>query len=148
MLETWRNWISAFDRAFETDDWTNAREYLTEDVVYIVAGVPFACELRGRDAVINGFQKSLATFDRKFDTRHWEPVDLKVWSDTAVTCLAKGRYTLGDKPPITFSAKSCWFFRDGRISAMTDIYDVSEVNALETLQWLAAHGDGIDASYV
>ena len=148
MLETWRSWIAAFDRAYETDDWTEAQNYLTDDVVYSVAGVPFACELRGRENVLAGFRKSLTNFDRKFDRRDWEAVDLKVWSDHAVTAFAKGNYTLGAKPPITFAAKSAWFFRDGKISLMTDIYDVTEVNAAQTLDWLAMHGEGIDASYV
>ncbi|MEO0884110.1 MAG: nuclear transport factor 2 family protein [Pseudomonadota bacterium] len=148
MLETWNTWIAAFDRAFETGDWSNAQNFLTDDVVYIVAGVPFACELRGRDEVIAGFRKSLENFDRKFDSRNWEAVDLKVWADHAVTGLAKGRYELNGKPPITFAARSAWFFRGGKISLMTDIYDVAEVNAMNTLQWLAEHGTDMDASYV
>lgn len=148
MLETWKNWIAAFDQAFETDDWDDARRFLTPDVVYIVAGVPFACELRGRDAVIAGFQKSLTNFDRKFDRRGWEAVDVKVWADHAITGLAKGDYTLDGKPPITFSARSAWHFRDGQISLMTDIYDLNEVNAMQALEWLAKHGDGMDASYM
>lgn len=148
MLETWKHWIAAFDRAFETDDWTEAESHLTEDVVYFVAGVPFACELRGRNAVIAGFRKSLENFDRKFDSRSWEAVDIKVWADHAITGLAKGRYEHRGKPPITFAARSAWFFRGEQISVMTDIYDVSEVNAMETLGWLAEHGAEMDASYL
>lgn len=147
MLETWEHWIAAFNEACETDDWTFAPRFLTEDVVYVVAGAPFACELRGRDAVVAGFRKSVTNFDRKFDRRNWEAVDLKVWSDHAVTALAKGDYVSGDKPPITFSAKSAWFFREGKISLMTDIYDLSEVNAMRALEWLARHGAEMDARY-
>ncbi|MEO1407536.1 MAG: nuclear transport factor 2 family protein [Pseudomonadota bacterium] len=147
MIETWKQWIEAFDRAFETRDWTAARNFLTEDVVYVVAGAPFACELRGRDQVIEGFQKSLTNFDQKFTTRHWEPVDLHVWADQAVTCLAKGAYTLNGKPPITFAAKGSWFFRDDKICLMTDIYDLSEINSIKTLEWLATHGSNMNPSY-
>lgn len=147
MIETWQNWIAAFDLAFETDDWTEAQTYLTEDVVYVVAGVPFACDLRGRNAVIGGFRKSLENFDRKFDSRRWEAVDLKVWANHAITGLAKGRYELRGKPPITFAARSAWFFRGTQISLMTDIYDITEVNSMRTLEWLAQHGGDMDASY-
>lgn len=148
MFENWKKWIAAFERAVETDDWAPAGDYLASDVVYIVAGAPFACELRGRDTVLQGFRKSVSNFDRKFDKRAWQAVNLKVWDDNAVTAFAKGDYVLAGKPDITFSARSSWFFRDGRISAMTDLYDVAEINAAQTLQWLATHGDGMDPSYV
>nr|WP_070959239.1 nuclear transport factor 2 family protein [Hyphomonas sp. Mor2] len=148
ILETWRAWINAFDRAFETGDWSHAESFLTDDVVYIVAGVPFACELRGRSAVIEGFKKSLSNFDSKFDERRWEAVDLHIWEDHAITAYAKGDYVLAGKPPLTFAAKGQWFFRDNKISVMTDIYDLTQVNVQESLQWLATHGADMDASYV
>jgi hypothetical protein len=147
MIETWEKWIAAFDRAFETDRWDEARSFLTEDVVYVVAGVPFGCELRGREEVIAGFRKSLDNFDRRFDKRYWEAVDLRVWADQSVTCLAKGSYTLAGKPPLTFAAKGSWFFRGENICLMTDIYDISEVHASRALEWLAVHGQDLDASY-
>ena len=148
ILETWRDWISAFDQAFETGDWSKARSFLTDDVVYIVAGAPFACELRGREAVIGGFQKSLSNFDERIDERRWEAVDVKQWEDHAITAYAKGDYVLAGKPPITFSAQSHWFFRGDKISVMTDVYDLTQVNVQETLQRLAPHGADKDASYV
>jgi hypothetical protein len=147
MIETWEKWIATFDRAFETDRWDEARSFLTDDVVYIVAGAPFGCELRGREQVIAGFRKSLDNFDRRFDTRHWEAVDLRAWADQAVTCLAKGSYVRTGKPLLTFAAKGSWFFREGKISLMTDVYDISEVHAQRALEWLAVHGKDLDASY-
>lgn len=148
ILNVWRDWIAAFDGAFDSGDWTKAGRFLSDDVVYIVAGVPFACELRGRDAVMAGFKKSLTNFDKKFDERRWEAVDLRVWDEHAITGYAKGDYVLQGKPPITFSAKSHWFFRDGKISVMTDVYDLTQTQVQETLQWLAEHGSDMDASYV
>jgi ketosteroid isomerase-like protein len=148
VLKVWKEWIAAFDRACATDDWSSLSAFLTEDAVYIVAGAPFACEIRGREAVVAGFRRSIHGFDRKFDTRTWEGVGIKVWGETAITARAKGSYRLGSKPPISFSAHGSWYFRDGRISLMTDIYDVSEADVIATLQWLGEHGAGMDASYV
>lgn len=31
---------------------------------------------------------------------------------------------------------------------MTDIYDLAEIDVIDTLTWLAMFGDGLDASYV
>lgn len=44
-------------RSFVGKSIAAAQEYLTEDVSYVVAAVPFDCELRGRDSVIAGFQE-------------------------------------------------------------------------------------------
>lgn len=147
MIDIWEKWIAAFDQAVVTDDWSEAGPFLSDDVVYVVAGTPFGCELRGRDRVIAGLGKSLDNFDRRFKTRGWEAVDLRLWADQAVTCLAKGTYTMDGKPTLTFAAKGSWFFRGGKITLMTDNYDLSEINARRALEWLAVHGKNLDASY-
>jgi ketosteroid isomerase-like protein len=147
MLEFWKTWITAFDAAAASDDWSALGRFLTEDAVYTVAGVPYACEIRGRDAVIAAFQKSLRGFDRKFDRRFYEAVGIKVWGETAITARAKVRYTLAGAPDVSFSARGAWFFRGGLISVMTDIYDSSEVDLVETLAWLQHYGAGFDPTY-
>lgn len=147
MLELWRDWIAAFDRACTTDDWSGLGERLSEDVVYVVAGVPYACELRGRDAVLAGFARSVRNFDRRFDSRSWSGVGIRLWTPNAVTGRARGYYTLVGKPDLTFSAQAQWIFRDGRISVMTDLYDPHEADTSAALAWLAEHGAGLDPSY-
>lgn len=104
MIDRWKDWIAAFDAACETDDWAPLSAFLTEDVVYIVAGAPFACEIRGRDNVIAGFRKSVYGFDRKFDSREWTGVGIKLWGIEAVTARAQGRYTRDGKAPLSFAA--------------------------------------------
>lgn len=147
MLERWNAWIAAFDQACESDDWGPLETFLTEDVVYTVAGVPFACELRGRAAVIAGFQKSVRGFDRKFDRRHWTGVGVRVWAPNAISARAQGRYELAGAPPLTFAAKGHWVFRGDRISVMSDVYDTAEADIAAALAWLAEHGAGMDPSY-
>lgn len=147
MLDHWKSWIAAFDRACQTDDWTPLAAFLTEDVVYIVAGAPFACEVRGRDAVIAAFQKSIGNFDRKFDERHWRGVGVRVWAPNAITGRAQGRYRMAGKPELIFSAYGHWYYRGDKICLMTDIYDLSEQDVIEALEWLGMHGEGLDPSY-
>lgn len=148
MLDLWRGWITNFDNAVVTDDWEFAEEFLAEDVVYVVAGAPFGCELRGRENVVAGFKRSLTNFDRKFDERRWEAVNINLWNHQAITCLAKGDYLMEGKPPITFAAHGQWFFRDQKICLMTDLYDLNEVNTIETLGWLDKYGDDLDPNYL
>ena len=148
MLERWKSWIAAFDQATVDDDWDRLKPYLCEDVVYAVHGVPFTCELRGRDAVLAGFAKSIRGFDRKLDRRMWHGVGVKASPTGAITGRAMGVYLRGDLPPLTFSASSQWLFRGDQISVMTDIYDLSEADSEAAMVWLTQHGQDLDASYV
>lgn len=147
IIERWREWIGVFDQACENDDWSTLAPFLTDDVVYAVTGAPFACELRGSDAVIAGFAKSIRNFDRKFDERRWFGVGTCSWEPNAVTGRAMGWYRIGDEPPITFSAKSLWLFRDDRLSVMVDVYDTTEHDVIRTLEQLAGLGLDADPTY-
>jgi hypothetical protein len=148
MIERWREWIAAFDASVADDNWDRLAPFLCDDVVYSVAGVPFACEVHGRDAVIAAFAKSIRNFDRHFDERHWHGVGVHAFPPNAVTGRSMGRYRLAGKPELTFSAQSLWLFRGDRLCIMTDIYDVSEADVIMALEWLGLYGEGFDASYV
>ena len=135
IIDRWREWIGVFDRACEDDDWSRLAPFLTDDVVYAVIGAPFACELRGRDAVIAGFARSIRNFDRKFDERRWFGVGIRNrWEPNAVTGRAMGWYRIGDEAPITFSAKGLWLFRGDRLSVIVDVYDTTEHDVIRTLE--------------
>lgn len=147
MIETWRTWTAAFDRAVESDDWESLRPLLTEDVTYTVSGVPFACHLVGADAVLAGFRKSICGFDRHFDRRWWFGVGVREFAPDVVTARAMGVYQLGDRPLLHFSVPSLWRFCGGRIAAMQDCYDLAEADIQSALGWLAEHAPHLDASY-
>jgi hypothetical protein len=147
MIEQWRAWISTFDKAVESDDWDGLRPLLDPDVTYTVSGVPFACHLAGVDAVLAGFQKSIAGFDRHFDRRWWFGVGVREFAPDVVTARAMGVYQLDDKPLLHFSAPSIWRFKDGKVAAMQDCYDLAEGDVQVALAWLGQHAPELDASY-
>lgn len=147
MIERWQNWISAFDAAVESDDWERLRPLLADDATYTVSGAPFACHLVGADAVLAGFRKSIANFDRHFDQRWWFGVGVREFAPDMVTGRAMGVYRLADKPLLHFSAQSQWRFRDGQVAAMNDIYDLMESDSQAALAWLAEYGSTLDPSY-
>jgi hypothetical protein len=147
MIELWQNWISAFDLAVESDDWGPLRPMLDEGVTYTVSGAPFACHLVGAEAVIAGFRKSISNFDRQFDQRWWFGVGVREFAPDVISARAMGVYRLADKPLLHFSARSLWRFRDGKVVAMQDCYDVCEHDVQAALAWLAEHAPQADASY-
>lgn len=117
MIELWQNWISAFDLAVDSDDWSPLRPLLDDDVTYTVSGAPFACHLVGAEAVIAGFRKSISNFDRQFDQRWWFGVGVREFAPDVVSARAMGVYRLADKPLLHFSAHSDWRFREGKVIA-------------------------------
>jgi SnoaL-like domain len=147
MLDRWNTWISAFNQSCTDDDWARLEPYLADDVIYVVAGAPFACEIRGRDEVIAGFAKSIRNFDRHFDERRWYGVGIRVQEPNCVTGRSMGWYRLGNHAPITFSAISQWVFRGDHISVMTDVYDTQEADVVATMTRLAELGLDLDPSY-
>jgi hypothetical protein len=147
MIDLWRTWIGAFDKAVASDDWDSLRPLLAPDVTYTVSGVPFACHLVGVDAVLAGFERSITNFDRHFDRREWFGVGVREFSPDVVTGRAMGVYRLGDKPPLYFSAPSIWRFNGGKLAAMQDCYDLAENDVQDALAWLAQHAPDLDASY-
>ncbi|WP_298302461.1 hypothetical protein [uncultured Erythrobacter sp.] len=147
MIARWREWIAAFDKAVETDDWDALAPFLDPKVTYTVSGAPFACSLAGRDTVLAGFAKSIANFDRQFDQRWWFGVGVREFAPDAITGRAMGVYRLGDKPLLHFSAKSLWRFKRDQLIAMNDIYDLAEADVQNALKWLGQHAPEVDASY-
>ena len=148
ILKTWRAFLDAFNTACETDDWTPLEPFLTECVRYRVTGIPFACQIEGRDAVIAGFAKSIRGFDRNFDTRQHEPVAVRAYDPDTVTALAWGKYEKAGLPDVRIAAQGYWHFKDGKSDAMQDVWDVTLVENQQALSWLAEHGEDMDASYV
>jgi hypothetical protein len=148
LIDRWREWITAFDQCTADNHWQRLEPYLAVDVVYGVQGVPYACEVRGRQAVIAAFSKSINGFDRKFDERRWMGVGIKVWEPGAITGRATGWYRLGEHAPMTFSAQSAWIFKGDQLSLMTDIYDSSEADVQLALGMLAQLGSAFNPSYV
>lgn len=148
MIKTWRAFLDAFNDACTTDEWAQLAPFLTEDVQYRVTGMPFACQIKGRDAVIAGFAKSIRGFDRHFDTRQHEPVAIRISEPDTVTAFAWGRYEKAGLPDVRIAAQGYWHFAEGKINAMLDIWDVTLMENQQALAWLEKHGGDMDASYV
>ncbi|OYQ33225.1 hypothetical protein CHU93_03045 [Sandarakinorhabdus cyanobacteriorum] len=147
MLEQFQAWVTAFDACVADDDWQRLVPMLADDVAYLVTGVPFGCDLRGRDAVLAGFARSIANFDRQFDERQWFGVGWRA----AGPCLAgraMGVYRRAGAPVLSFSAREQLHLRDdGRIGLIVDVYDLAELDNQLAMAWLASHGAGLDPSY-
>ncbi|MCH7869286.1 MAG: nuclear transport factor 2 family protein [Myxococcales bacterium] len=63
-------YAAAFEKAYESDDWTCVEPFFAEHAVYDV-GIAFAGHecFEGRSAILSYFKQVLDQFDRRFDSR-------------------------------------------------------------------------------
>jgi hypothetical protein len=147
MIAQWQAWVSAFDSCCADGHWARLEPLLAPDMRYTVAGAPFACDIAGRDAVIAGFARSIASFDSHFDERRWIGVGIREIPPNIVTGRATGWYRMGNRPPLSFSAQSVWRFEGPLLAAITEVYDPAEADVQQAMAWLATHAPGLDPSY-
>jgi hypothetical protein len=135
-----------FEKTYADDDWTRLAPYFHEDAVYEVQGdVAWACTLEGREAVFRGIKRSLDGFDRRFASRELSADGPPEVDGTRVRLSGRVTYRRDDLPPLLLELTEVIEFDGDRIARITDVYDDRVGPALD---WLAAHGEGFDVSYV
>lgn len=144
-IKRFLDYFERFETALNTGIWEPVGDALEDDAVYTVEGVPFACEIKGRDAILQGFEKSTAAFDKSMDVRLLEiqsmtrlgPGKLRV-----DLLSGYGRDSVGTmSAPVTIEVE----LGEGGISRLRDLYD-PELTA-PALTWLAMNMPDADPSY-
>lgn len=149
-LEIWRQWYQAFERSASDDQWSRLADLMTPDVQYRIVGAPFSCVLKGREAIIDGFRRSFAGFDHRFDKRSHIVTRSRVVEPGHVEAHVWGLYEKAGLPPLAFPAIGHWHIDEGRIGLMVDFYDPGLNETLAALEWIGTHGPslgGLDPRY-
>ncbi len=139
------DYFRAFEACLATNDWEPLRPWLCDDVTYEVEGVPFACTLRGADAVLRGFRTSTDAFDRKLDARSLDIVVAHRLDARRVRVELISGYERAGAPPLRVPVTIELELRDGRIARLHDSYDPDFTAG--ALRWIQDHGEGLDPRY-
>lgn len=135
----------AFEAAYESGDWAPLAAFLHEDITYEVMNMPFHCVIRGRDAVLAGFARSIERFDKL--CIRTVGVDSSIHEEGANVLVNGGmRFERDGAPPTSARLWEIATYRDGLIERLLDIYDPGTGPAFE--RWMATWGQGLDPSYV
>lgn len=135
-----------FEKTYLDDDWSRLEPYFAPDATYEVSGEPFACTLRGRDAIFAGIKKSLDGFDRRFAARAVALEGAPVVEGDTVTLPWAVTYERPGAPPMVLRGRSSAACADGRITHLADAYEAPVIAT--TKAWLAQYGTDLDPSYV
>lgn len=135
---------AAFEVAYESDDWAPLGEFLDEQISYEVVNMPFHCIVSGREAVLNGFQRSVARFDRL--CRRTVGIDSSIRQEGDKVLVNAGiRFERSGAPTIEVRLWEVASYSDGRMTRLIDIYDRDDRERFEV--WMTAWGEGLDPRY-
>lgn len=145
-MHRFMEYFDEFEQALQTGAWSAVANALSDDVRYSVEGVPFGCEIQGRDAVVQAFQRSTSAFDATMDFRMLEIVSLaRLGQDHIRVDLLSG-YGRDDTgtvtAPVTIEVKA----DEHGIVELRDVYD--PVLTAPALAWIAENFADADPSYV
>lgn len=145
-MGTFMDYFQAFEEAISENEWTALESYFHTDARYSVEGVPFACEVSGRDAILTALQRSTGAFDATMDFRMLEIISmLRVSENTIRVDLVSGygRDAIGSMTaPVSMEVT----VKDNRIQRLRDIYD--QTLTRPGLAWLAVNAPDADPTYL
>jgi len=132
-------YAAAFEKAYESDDWSLVEPFFTEDAVY-VAGLPdpMGGRFEGRDAILAYFKRVLDGFDRRFASREIGLVEGPREEGGAVWIRGRVLYTAPGVPDLAFALEETASFEGCRIRCLEDRYDAETIREIE--DYVRAHG--------
>ncbi len=133
----------AYARAFEvavlTDDWTILEPFFAPDAVHRVEGpAPFACDDRGRDAVIEGLRASVSRIERRCDVRIPEVIAGPAVRPDGTWMRFGVRLRHAGLPDAWFEGEHVVAMQGGRIARIDEQMDPATSAAAAA--WIAEHG--------
>lgn len=114
-------YLSAFEVAYDTDDWSCLDPYFTEDAVYEVRGIaPFGGKWQSLTAIKSQFKNIVDAFDRRFVKRVPEAAGRPTQRGDTIHFGWRARYLLTDGSEFVLAGRSAARFRNGKISELID----------------------------
>ena len=135
-------YAAAFEKAYESDDWSLIEPFFTDDVVYdSPLPEPFGGRPEGRAAVIAHLQQSVDQLDRRFESRELEPVGGPIEEGDTVRIRGRVRYRAAGFPDFVLELEEIAHFEGDRIRRLEDVYAPDQVQAI--LDYARDHGEAL-----
>ena len=145
LLERFIAQRSVFEKAYETGDWAPLGAFFHDDITYEVMNMPFHCVIKGRDAVLAGFRRSVERFDQL--CVRTVGIDSVVYEEGPNVLVHSGiRFSRDDSPSVSSRLWEIASYRGNLIERLVDIYDPGSCGEFKA--WMMRWGEGLDPSYV
>jgi len=132
-------YAAAFEKAFESDDWSPVRDFFAEDAVYDAGSDRFlGGRFEGRDAIVRYFKAVLDGFDRRFESRELAVIEGPIEEGASVRIRGSATYRAPGVPDLVLVLDEIITYADGLIVRLEDRYD--DAMRREFDAYLDAHG--------
>ena len=139
IVERFGEYAEAFEKAYESDDWSILEQYFTEDAVYdFVANPPLGGRHEGRATILKDFKELVNGFDRRFVSRRVDPIEGPVEKNGEVWMRWAAIYTLDGAPECRMEGEERAVFEADRIKLLEDKVPAEGVERLNA--YLGEHG--------
>jgi hypothetical protein len=139
-LERFGAYAAAFEKSYESDDWSWVEPFFAENAVYD-AGVELFMggHFEGRAAVLAYFKAVLDGFDRRFESRELALLDGPFEEDGTVRFRGSATYRAEGVPDLVLVLEEIIRFEGDRILHLEDRYDDDMIEVLRA--YLEEHGE-------
>ncbi len=121
LVKRFGEYAVAFERVYQSDDWSQLEAFFTEDAVYEVhGGPPFAARAEGREALIARLRSSVDAFDRRFASRRLELLEGPTLLDDCVWLRWRASYSGPGIPELVLDGEESASFEGDRIRRLED----------------------------
>ena len=141
-VERFCGYAEAFERAFESDDWSVLKPYFSQDAIYEVpGGPPFGKLVNGLENIISSFQSDVNSFDRKFDQRIVELVKPPYEQGPVVHAHWRAVYKKEGIPDLELRGVEQAHFQADKIHRLVSVFDDAQEQSV--LEWLGRHAPSV-----
>jgi hypothetical protein len=114
-------YAAAFERVYQSNDWSQLEAFFTQDAVYVVhGGPPFGARAEGREALIAQLRSSVDAFDRRFPSRRLELLEGPTLRDGCVWLRWRASYSGPGIPELVLDGEESAHFDGDRIRLLED----------------------------
>lgn len=133
-------YAAAFEKAYESDDWSSLEPYFTAGAVYD-AGMAehLGGRIEGRDAIFAHFKRVLDGFDRRFASRDLELIEGPSEAGATVRIKGSAIYRAEGVPDLVLTLEERATFDGDRIAHLEDRYD--DAMQAQAAAYIEAHGE-------
>jgi len=121
LVKRFGEYAAAFERVYQSDDWSQLEPFFTEDAVYEVqGGPPFGGSAEGREALIAHLRRSVDAFDRRFPSRRLQLLEGPTLHGDRVWMRWRVSYSGPGIPELVLDGEESATFEDDRIRRLED----------------------------
>ncbi len=138
-------YAAAFEKAFESDDWSLVEPFFTEDASYeVYLEPPMGGCFEGRASILAYFKAAVDEFDRRFESRELELVGGPKEDGESVWVRGRATYRAAGVPDLVFELEETAFFEGDRIRRLEDRYEPAVEQLI--VAYLNEHGERLGIS--